>query len=69
MYAMQFALIARIGVGSKIYQKKKKITISSVQLYEGTEKGIILVYQNESLINKLNGSDGKSQYLKLKIEN
>ena len=36
------------------------MTFSSNQLYVGTGEGIILVYQNEKLINKLGGCDGRS---------
>ena len=40
------------------------IAISSNQLYVGTYGGgIVLIYQNESLINKFNGCIGNSAYL------
>jgi len=39
------------------------ITISSNQLYVGTDNGIVLVYQNESLINQLNGCNGNIDYV------
>ena len=39
------------------------ITFSSNQLYVGSGGGIILVYQNEILINQLDGCNGNSYYL------
>ena len=36
------------------------ITVSSNQLYVGTREGIVLVYQNESLIRQFNGCNGNS---------
>ena len=39
------------------------ITFSSNQLYVGTTKGMILVYQNEKIINQFNGCDGNSATL------
>ena len=36
------------------------ITVSSNELYVGTYEGMILVYQNESLINKFSGCNGNS---------
>ena len=38
-------------------------TESSNQLYVGTNKGIILVYQNEIIINQINGCNGNSTAL------
>jgi hypothetical protein len=39
------------------------IAVSSNQLYVGTTRGIILVYQNELIINQFNGCNGNSGYL------
>ena len=60
VFSLDLTLIRRI---STLPHEPWSITISSNQLYVGTGGGMILVYQNESLINQFNGCDGNSVWL------
>ena len=54
VFNMDLTLIRRF---STLPHEPWSITISSNKLYVGTEGGMILVYQNEMLINKFDGSN------------
>ena len=61
VFSLDLTLIRRISTSPHF---PFSITISSNQFYVGTYAGgIILVYQNESLINQFNGCDGNSGHL------
>ena len=57
VFNLDLTLIRRISTSPHI---PWSITISSNQLYVGANGGIVLVYQNETLINQFNGCNGNS---------
>ena len=60
VFNLDLTLIRRFSTSP---HQPSSITISSNQLYVGTDNGIVLVYQNESLINQLNGCNGNIDYV------
>ena len=59
VFNLNLNLIRRFSTGLQPFS----IAISSNQLYVGTSGGIILVYQNESLINQFNGCNGNNDWV------